>query len=94
MKLTAVNMAKFKRDHWKIEAGLHHVLDDDFREDRSTATRSKFNLSVVRKFAYNILRLAILMEFPEMAPIGMMDFFCDNLETLAKYIFRGVESFY
>lgn len=94
MKLTAKNMARFKREHWKIEAGLHHVLDDDFREDRSTATLSKFNLSVVRKFAYNILRLAILKEFPEMTPIGMMDSFCDNPEGLAKYIFSGIESLY
>ena len=94
MKLTAKNMARIKREHWKIEAGLHHVLDDDFREDRSTATRSKFNLSVIRKFGYNILRLAILKEFPDMVPIQMMDYFCDNPETLAKYIFSGIESLY
>ena len=94
MKLSASDMARFKRNHWRIEAGLHHVLDDDFREDRSTATRSKFNLSVIRKFAYNILRLAILKEFPDKPLIRMMDFFCDNPETLAKYIFSGIESLY
>ena len=94
MKLSAKEMAKLKRDHWKIEAGLHHVLDDVFREDRSTATRSKFNLSVIRKFAYNILRLAILKEHPDKSPTLMMDSFCDNPETLASYIFCGIESFY
>ena len=94
MKLTAQDMAKLKRDHWKIEAGLHHVLDDVFREDRSTATRSKFNLSVIRKFAYNILRLAILNGHPDKSPTLMMDFFCDNPEALSCYLFCEMESLY
>lgn len=94
MKLSAKEMAKLKRDHWRIEAGLHHVLDDVFREDRSTATNSKFNLSVIRKFAYNILRLAILKEYPDMSPTLMMDYFCDNPEALADYIFCEMESLY
>ena len=94
MKLSAKEMARLKRNHWKIEPGLHHVLDDVFREDRSTATRSKFNLSVIRKFAYNILRLAILKEYPDTSPTLMMDYFCDNPESLVRYIFCGIESFY
>ena len=94
MKLSAKEMARLKRDHWKIEAGLHHVLDDAFCEDRSTATCSKFNLSVIRKFAYNILRLAILKEHPDKSPTLMMDYFCDNPESLARYIFCEMESLY
>ena len=94
MKLSAEEMAKLKRDHWKIEAGLHHVLDDVFREDRSTATRSKFNLSVIRKFAYNILRLAILKEHPDKSPTLMMDYFCDNPDSLATYLFCEIDSLY
>lgn len=94
MKLSAKEMARLKRDHWKIEAGLHHVLDDVFREDRSTATRSKFNLSVIRKFAYNILRLAILKEHTNKSPTLMMDYFCDNPEALARYAFCEMESLY
>ena len=92
--LSAREMMEWKRRHWIIEAGLHHVLDDDFREDRSTATKSKFNLSVIRKLAYNILRLAILKEFPELSLIGMMDYFCDNPDSLAKYIFGEIDSLY
>ena len=46
MKITAEEMFKYKRSHWKIENNLHHVLDDAFREDRSTATHSKYNLSL------------------------------------------------
>lgn len=94
MILCAKEMARLKRDHWKIESGLHHVLDDVFREDRSTATSSKFNLSVIRKFAYNILRLAILKEFSDKSPTLMMDYFCDHPETLARYIFCEIESLY
>jgi len=62
MKITAEEMLKYKRSHWKIENNLHHVLDDAFREDRSTATHSKYNLSLIRKIAYNILQLAINRE--------------------------------
>lgn len=50
--------------------------------------------SSIRKFAYNILRLAILKEFPDMSPIGMMDHFCDNPDILVKYVFGEIESFY
>ena len=70
------------------------MLDDVFREDRSTATCSKFNLSVIRKFAYNILRLAILKEYPDKSPTLMMDYFCDNPEALVRYIFCEMESLY
>ena len=92
--MKAKEMMEWKRRHWRIESGLHHVLDDVFREDRSTATCSKFNLSVIRKFAYNILRLAILKEFPDMTPTSVMDHFCDHPDILAKYIFGEMESLY
>ncbi|MFW5556139.1 MAG: transposase [Roseburia inulinivorans] len=45
LALSAEEMAKYKREHWRIENNLHHVLDDAFREDRSTAKGSKNNLS-------------------------------------------------
>lgn len=91
--MSAKEMAAFKRAHWKIENGLHHVLDDDFREDRSTATKGSVNLSLIRKFAYNILRIAILKEFEDKSPIAMMDYFCDCPETLMPYLFAEIESF-
>ena len=64
LTLSTEEMAKYKREHWKIENSLHHVLDDDFREDRSTAKGSKNNLSVIRKIAYNILRIVIIRDHP------------------------------
>lgn len=94
LELTAEEMALYKRRHWKIENNLHHVLDDLFREDRSTASRSKNNLALIRKFAYNVLRLAIIKEYPEWGMQRMMDYFGDYPEMTEKYIFSEIESFY
>lgn len=93
LKLSAVEMAGYKRAHWRIENGLHHVLDDAFREDRCTATRGKNNLAVIRKFAYNLLRLAILRERPGWGIQRMMDYFCDNHKMIEKYVFSSIERF-
>lgn len=94
MILTAEEMAEYKRRHWKIENNLHHVLDDAFREDRSTAKGSKNNLALVRKFAYNILRLAGLKEYPNWGMQRITDYFSDHQEMTEKYIFSKIESFY
>lgn len=94
LELTAKEMADYKRAHWKIENNLHHVLDDAFREDRSTATKSRNNLALVRKLAYNVLRLAVIKEHPNWGIQRMMDHFCDNPEMAEKYIFKHIESFY
>lgn len=87
-------MAAYKRRYWKIENNLHHVLDDAFREDRSTAKGSRNNLALVRKFAYNILRLAGIKEHPDWGMQRMMDYFSDHQEMTEKYIFSEIESFY
>ena len=92
--LSAREMAEYKRRHWKIENNLHHVLDDVFREDRSTAKGAKNNLALIRKFAYNILRLAIIKEHPEWGMQRMMDYFSDHPEMTQKYIFSSIASFY
>lgn len=47
-----------------------------------------------RKFAYNILRLAIIKEHPEWGMQGMMDYFSDHPEMTQKYIFSSIASFY
>ncbi len=59
MELTAEEIGRIKRRHWAVKNRLHHGLDDAFREDRPPANRSKHNLALIRKFAYNILRIAI-----------------------------------
>jgi predicted transposase YbfD/YdcC len=93
MKLTAEEMGKIKRNHWTIENRTHHVLDDTFREDRSPAGKSKNNLALIRKFSYNILRIAMLREAGTGIMTEMMDDFCDNHNLIVKYIFEGIENF-
>lgn len=94
LELTAEEMGRIKRGHWSVENRLHHVLDDTFREDRSPAKKSKNNLALVRKYAYNILRIAILTgECPEIMPEAMDDF-SDDPSLRKKYVFSGIGSFY
>lgn len=92
--LSAEEMAKYKREHWKIENNLHHVLDDAFREDRSTAKGSKNNLSVIRKIAYNIMRIVIIRDHPGWGIQRMMDYFSTHLDLTEKMLFKPIPSFY
>lgn len=94
MEMSAKEMGKYKRDHWSVENRLHHVLDDTFREDRSPAKGSKNNLALIRKFAFNVLRLAQIQEKIDLPMTGMMDLFCDDKGLQKKYIFREIESLY
>lgn len=94
MEMSAKEMGRCKRQHWTVENRLHHVLDDTFREDRSPAKKSKNNLSLIRKFAYNILRIAEILEGWKCPLTEMMDNFADDPALLEKYIFNGIPSFY
>ncbi len=94
MEMSAKEMGKYKRDHWSVENRLHHVLDDTFREDRSPAKGSKNNLALIRKFAFNILRLAQIKMGLIQPVTEMMDLFCDDMEFQKKYIFGAIESLY
>lgn len=94
IELTAEEMGQIKRAHWAVENRLHHVLDDTFREDRSPAKKSKHNLALVRKFAYNILRIAILSGDCSEIMTEAMDDFSDDPFLRKKYIFSGINSFY
>lgn len=89
-EMSAQETLKIKRNHWKIENSLHYVLDNLFREDRSSARKSKNNLAVIRKIAYNLLRIAILREKTESGPTEMRDQFNDDLTLIEKYAFRGI----
>ena len=93
-ELTADEMGQIKRDHWAIENKLHHALDDTFREDRSPAKKSKNNLAIIRKYAYNILRIAMQSEPCGKLMTEAMDNFCDDLSLLGRYVFCGIKSFY
>ena len=94
MELTAKEMAQNKRKHWAVENRLHHVLDDTFREDRSPAKGSKNNLALIRKFAYNLIRIVMLQQSLENPVTEMMDLLSDDLDLLGQYIFNGIASFY
>ena len=66
----------------------------DIQETRSPAKKSKHNLALVRKFAYNILRIAILYGDCAEIMTEAMDDFSDDLLLRKKYVFSGIESFY
>lgn len=89
-EVSAKEALEIKRGHWKIENSLHHVLDDLFREDRSSARKSKNNLAVIRRIAYNLLRIAAMKEKKESGPTAMRDHFSDDLILIEKYVFRGI----
>lgn len=59
IEMSAEQMATYIRNHWEIENGLHWVLDNTFKEDRSTQKKESSieNTALIRKVAYNILRL-------------------------------------
>lgn len=93
--MSAEELARIKREHWSVENRLHHVLDDSFREDRSPARASRNNLALIRKFAFNILRLAMLeKEEGNNIMTEMMDSFCDDAALREKYVFSGIASLY
>lgn len=94
LELTADELAKYKRDHWKIENNLHHVLDDVMREDRSPAKKGKFNLSLIRKIVYNILRIHAIKAGLNWGIQKLADYFSDNIHIALSYLFCGIESFY
>ena len=57
--ITAEKFAVITRNHWQIENSLHWILDVHFREDFSTSKKdnSIFNLSLLRKICYNLIKL-------------------------------------
>jgi len=57
--ITAEKFSVITRNHWQIENGLHWILDVHFKEDFSTSKKdnSIFNLSLLRKICYNLIKL-------------------------------------
>lgn len=94
LELSAEEIMGIKRAHWLVENSLHHVLDDAFREDRSPAKRSRNSLSLIRKFAYNILRIAMIAGKCSRIFTEAMDAFCDNKSLMREYVFSGIKSLY
>ena len=70
------------------------MLDDSFREDRSPAKKSRNSLALIRKFAYNILRVAMLSGECSEIMTEAMDDFSDTPALMEKYVFSGIKSLY
>ena len=80
MELTAEEMGRIKREgtgRLKTVCTMYWMTHS--REDRSPAKKSKHNLALVRKFAYNILRIAILYGDCAEIMTEAMDDFSDDL---------------
>ena len=91
IEIGAEDALKQKRAHWKIENTLHHVLDDTFREDRSSARKSRNNLALIRKFAFDILKIACIHDEAGKGIQKMSDWFADDINLIAKYVFHGIQ---
>lgn len=91
IEIGAEDALKQKRAHWKIENTLHHVLDDTFREDRSSARKSRNNLVLIRKFAFDILKIACIHDDAGKGIQKMSDWFADDINLIAKYVFHGIQ---
>ena len=79
------------RFRWRVEA-IHHSLDDVFREDRSPAKKSRNNLALIRKFAYNILRIAIIKSGKNIGVQEMMDEFDASWSLVEQFVFSEIEA--
>lgn len=60
LRVGAVELGGYVRNHWGIENGLHWVLDIAFREDdsRARAGHAGANLGMIRRVALSLLRRA------------------------------------
>ena len=60
-------LASCIRKHWNVENKLHWSLDVSFREDgnRTTHDNAALNLSILRKFALNILKTHLTQKIVE-----------------------------
>lgn len=94
MELTAEEIGQIKRRHWAVENRLHHVMDDTFREDRPPAKRSKNNQALIRKFAYNIVQIAIVCGNCAEIMTEAMDNFRGDPSLRKKYVFSRIASLY
>ena len=92
--LNAAEALDQKRSYWTIENSIHYVLDEVFTEDRYYYSINNYQMMVLRRFAYNVIRIISIREY---SPSTMKDAtynFCDSMRLTEKYIFEGIQSFY
>jgi len=87
--MSAKEMARTKRKQWVIENSLHGILDNTYGEDRSTIRRGLVGMTVIRKIAYNVVRLFMqdsgIKEFQPAYDKVTFDW-----ESVMRYIFEPV----
>ena len=89
--VNAEQLSKYKRDHWLVENSLHYILDETYLEDKSTIRRGMAVMSVIRKIAYNIIRI-IAQKTDRMKELFRVIYeeVVGNWEIALEYIFRPV----
>ena len=55
------------------------------------ARKSKNNLALIRKFAFNILKIACIHDDAGKGIQEMSDWFADDINLIAKYVFNGIQ---
>lgn len=92
IEMSAKQMATYIRDHWEIENGLHWILDNTFKEDRSTQKieNSIENTALIRKVAYNILHLFQKNHVKSHSLEYIIDEFKYDLSMMMKYLTEPV----
>lgn len=92
LKLSAEEMQNVKRSHWQVEC-MHHTLDDTLGEDRSTAKVGKSSYALIRRFAYNLMKLHQGNEIeydPDNSFAIVADEFCEDFNLLRKFAFKPI----
>jgi len=89
--MNAQELLNRKRSYWNIENGMHYILDNTLQEDRYHYHVNRFSMAVIRRFAYNVLRLMNTRECPKDSVSGTAELFCDVFEYVPKYIFSGIQ---
>ena len=81
-------MSGYIRNHWTIENSLHWVLDNTFKEDKSTNKKgnSMENTALLRKVAYNIIRLH-QSKLTNCSFEYIIDEFAYNISSIMSYVF-------
>lgn len=87
LELDVRTMSEYIRNHWRIENSLHWILDNTFREDRSTNKKgnSMENTALLRKAAYDIIRMH-QTHLPNHSIEYVLDELSNNISLIMSYI--------
>lgn len=91
-ELSVQEFAGYVRGHWRIENSLHWILDNTFKEDRSTAKKGNAinNISFLRKVAYNLIRIFKMRDIDKSFEYAQ-DEFNNDIDLIRKYVIEEIE---